>query len=233
MTFETFVELAGRMYDEIPVPFREGLTGVTVEREARGHATLSGIWTMGECVTDQWPDPTGGIGDMQSEIILYYGSFREIAEGDPLFEWKEELWETMLHEILHHREAAADEDGLDVFDWAVDQNYRRVSGLEFDPFFHRLLPTDADGLARLDGETFVDAVVDRTATMATFSWRGTGWSVRIPLEATLLWARVRNLAGGRLWLIAERRRPWWRRLARDRSLELWEMDRRALPLPPA
>jgi hypothetical protein len=232
VTFESFVDLAGRMYDEIPQAFREGLTGVTVEREARGHATLSGIWTMGECVTDQWPDPTGGIGDTRSEIILYHGSFREIAEGDPLFEWKAELWETVLHEILHHREAAAAEDGLDLFDWAVDQNYRRVSGLEFDPFFHRLLPRDSEGLVRLDGETFVDVSAGRTDTMVAFRWRGIDWSVRIPLEASVLWARVRNLAGGRLWLIAERRSPWWRRLARDRSVELWEMDRRALPLPP-
>ena len=51
--------------------------------------------------------------------------------------------------------------GLDVFDWAVDQNYRRLSGLEFDPFFHRFLPADEEGHVRLEGETFVDVVLGR------------------------------------------------------------------------
>ena len=139
----------------------------------------------------------------------------------------------MLHELLHHREAAADEAGLDILDWAVDQNYRRLLGLEFDPFFHRSLPPDEEGHVRLEGETFVDVSLGRSERVAIFRWRGGDWSVRVPLEAPLLWARVRNLAGGRLWLIAERRRAWWSRFARSTHLELWEMDRRALPAPPA
>jgi len=227
--YEAFSELAGRMYDDVPAAFREGVSGVTVEREAKGHPVLPDIWTLGECVTDQWPDAMGGIGDTRSEIVLYFDSFDKLAAGDLGFEWKSELWETMLHELLHHREAAADEAGLDVFDWAVDQNYRRLSGLEFDPFFHRFLPPDDEGHVRLEGETFVDVVLGRSDRLALFRWRGGDWSVRVPLEAPLLWSRVRNLAGGRLWVIAERRRHWWTRLSRRTHLELWEMDRRALP----
>ncbi|MCK5483067.1 MAG: hypothetical protein KAJ13_05165, partial [Gemmatimonadetes bacterium] len=75
--------------------------------------------------------------------------------------------------------------------------------------------------------------VGRTERLAMFGWRGTDWSIRVPLEAPLLWSRVRNLAGGRMWVIVERHRPWWSRLARRTHLELWEMDRRALPAPPA
>ena len=61
------------------------VTGTAAQRSSmrRGSVALSGIWTLGECVTDQWPDATGGIGDTRSEIVLYYGSFREIAVGDP------------------------------------------------------------------------------------------------------------------------------------------------------
>jgi hypothetical protein len=233
VNYEGFHELAGRMYDDIPSAFREGISGVTVQPDAKGHSTLPDIWTLGECVTDQWPDATGGIGDTRSEIVVYFGSFRELAAGDPRFEWESELWETMLHELLHHREAAADEAGLDVFDWAVDQNFRRLSGLEFDPFFHRFLPTDGEGHARLEGETFVDVILGRSERVAIFRWRGGDWSVRVPLKAPLSWSRVRNLAGGRLWVISERRRPWWVRFSGRASWELWEMDRRALPAPPA
>jgi hypothetical protein len=233
MNLERFTDLAGRMYDDIPADFRLGVSGVSVERDARSHPALSGIWTLGECVTDQWPDATGGIGDTRSEIVLYYGSFREVAVGDPRFDWEAELWETMLHELLHHREAAADEDGLDVFDWAADQNFRRLEGLEFDPLFHRYLPADEAGHRRLEGETFVDLVIGPSDRLAVFTWRDTDWSVSVPLEAALLWSRVRNLAGGRLWVIVERKRPWWQRLSRRSHLELWEMDRRALPAPPS
>lgn len=233
MNHEHFSALAGRMYDDIPAAFRLGVSGVTVEREARTHPALAGVWTLGECVTEQWPDSTGGIGDTQSEIVLYFGSFDELAVGDSRFDWEAELWETMLHELLHHREAAADEDGLDVFDWAMDQNYRRLAGLDFDPLFHRFLPADENGQVRLEGETFIDVVVGRSDRLAMFAWRGTDWSVRVPLEASLLWSRVRNLAGGRLWVIVERHRPWWSRLSRRSRLALWEMDRRALPAPPA
>lgn len=233
MNFESFSELAGRMYDDIPVAFRKGISGVTVERAAKGHPALTGIWTMGECVTDQWPDATGGVGDTNSEIVLYFGSFAELSVDDRRFDWEAELWETMLHEILHHREAAANEDGLDVVDWAVDQNFRRLSGLEFDPMFHRFLPADEDGHVRLEGETFIDVPLSRSARVAVFRWRGADWTVRVPLETAFLWSRVKNLGGGRVWVIVRRHRPWWSRLSRRSGLELWEMDRRALPLPPA
>jgi hypothetical protein len=139
----------------------------------------------------------------------------------------------MLHELLHHREAAADEAGLDVIDWAVDQNYRRLSGLAFDPFFHRYLPADREGHVRLEGETFIDVVLGRSERLAIFRWRDVEWSIRVPLTASFCWSCVRNLAGGRLWVITERRRPWWVRLSRRTTWDLWELDRRALPAPPA
>lgn len=233
MNLDRFSELAGRMYDDIPLAFRSGVTGVSVEAGAQAHPTMPGIWTLGECVTEHWPDATGGVGDTQSEIVLYFGSFVELAVGDPRFDWEAELWETMLHELLHHREAAADEGSLEVFDWAVDQNHRRLAGLEFDPCFPRFLPADEAGHVRLEGETFVEVVLGPSDRVAEFSWRDARWSVRVPLEASLMWARVRNLAGGRLWLVVERRQRWWNRLIRRRGAELWEMDRRALPVGPS
>jgi hypothetical protein len=233
VNYETFASLAGRMYDEIPGRFREGISGVTIERDPKEHPLLSGVWTMGECVTDQWPDPLGGHGDTRSEIVLYHGSFGELAARDARFEWEPELWETMLHELLHHREAAAAEDGLDVFDWAMDQNFRRLEGFEFNPHFHRVLPADSEGQVRLDGETFIDVDLAAGETVAEFPWRGRRWSVRVPLDCDLLWGRVRNLAGGRLWVVASRQEPWLRRILRRSGPDLWVLERRALPARPA
>jgi hypothetical protein len=82
---------------------------------------------------------------------------------------------------------------------------------------------------RLEGETFVDVRLESRTTEATFVWRGGTWSLRVPSEIGLLWARVRNLAGGRLWVIVERRRSWWRRVGGPPRHELWVLDRRALP----
>ena len=53
-----------------------------------------------------------------------------IASGDPDFDWEEEIWETLLHELLHHREFAAAEDGLEVYDAAMDENFRRRAGAQ-------------------------------------------------------------------------------------------------------
>ncbi len=123
MRSSQFVDRAARLFDEIPPEFRAGVDGLVVEPEAARHPSLPGIWTLGECITDDWPDGTGGIGDSRSRIVLYFGSFQELADDDPMFDWEAELWETIMHELLHHREAAAAESGLDVFDWAVDQNF--------------------------------------------------------------------------------------------------------------
>lgn len=230
MTSGQFADRAARMFDEIPPEFRAGVDGLVVESEAAGHPSLPGIWTMGECITDDWPDGTGGIGDTRSRIVLYYGSFRDLADDDPMFDWQAELWETIVHELLHHREAAAAESGLDVFDWAVDQNFLRHAGRSFDPDFYRAIPADDDGSIRLEGETFVESVLGPGDPTAGFTWRGHAYAVRVPAEIDRTFVRVKNLAGGRLWVVLRRRVSWWRRLvgAAD-SGPPGHIERRALP----
>lgn len=212
MKADRFRDRAARMLDEIPLEFRSGVDGLVVEAEATGHPSLPGIWTMGECITDDWPDGTGGIGDTRSRIVLYHGSFRNLAVDDPMFDWEAELWETIVHELLHHREAAAAESGLDVFDWAVEQNFLRHAGRSFDPDFYRAIPADDDGAVRLEGETFVEAVLEPADRTAGFEWRGHSYALHVPAEADRTFVRVKNLAGGRLWVVLRRRVSWWRRL---------------------
>jgi hypothetical protein len=227
---DRFRDRAARMFDEIPPEFRSGVDGLLIETEAEGHPSLPGIWTMGECITDDWPDGTGGIGDTRSRIVLYYGSFENLAEHDPMFDWEAELWETIVHELLHHREAAAAESGLEVFDWAVEQNLLRHAGRPFDPDFYRAVPTDDDGAIRLEGETFVEAVLGPAGRAAGFEWRGHTYTLRVPPETGLTFVRVKNLAGGRLWVVLRRRVAWWRRLlgAAHRGRP-GHIERRALP----
>lgn len=230
MNRRTFGELAGRMWDEIPVSAREGVERVTCVDEALSHPDFADVYTMGECATDTWPDGYGE-GDVRSELLLYFGSFEALAEADSAFDWEDELWETILHELLHHREAAAGQSGLEDFDWAEEQNQLRRAGRDFDPAFYRAVPAGPDGVVKLDSEMFLETEVGRDGAEAGFEWRGQAYTVRVPADIGVAFVEVSNLAAGRLCVVVRRHRPWWRALRRaaaERPVELW---RSALPAP--
>jgi len=226
-----FARLAGRMWDEIPGLARQGVEALSVEARALPHPDFEDVYTLGECVTEEWPSGYGGEGDTRSELVLYHGSFAALAALDPAFDWEGELWETILHELLHHREAAAGESGLEELDRAEEQNLRRLSGRPFDPGFYRAVPAGADGIVRLDSESFLETTVPEGASEVRFSWRGGDYEVRIPPDARLAFVAVANLAGGRLCVVARRRRPWWRAWTRGSGAPPAELTRRALPVP--
>ena len=133
MNLAEFETLAGGMWDDIPAVARQGVDRVTVVEEPLSHPDFGDVFTLGECVTETWPDGFGE-GDVRSELLLYHGSFAALASRDPAFEWEEELWETILHELLHHREAAAGQRGPGgtslvhslVHDPQVDRRGRRL-----------------------------------------------------------------------------------------------------------
>ena len=225
-----FRELAGRMWDEIPEEAREGVEALTVVDEAAPHPEFADVYTMGECLTDVWPSGYGD-GETRSELVLYHGSFRALADLDPGFDWAGEMWETILHELLHHREAAAGQSGLDDFDWAEEQNLLRWEGLDYDPTFYHAVPAGPDGVVRLDSELFVESVVPVGDDEAVFEWREHRYGVRVPADVPVAFIRVVNLAGGRLSVVAYRRRPWWARWRRGPAVWPAELARSALPLP--
>ena len=226
-----FARLAGRLWDEIPEIARQGVQALTVEARALPHAGFEDVYTLGECVTEDWPSGFGGEGDTRSELVLYHGSFVALADLDAEFDWEGELWETILHELLHHREAAAGESGLEDFDWAAEQNFRRLAGDPFDPGFYRAVPASPDGVVRLDSESFLETAVPEGASEAWFTWRGREYGIEIPADVPLAFVEIENLAGGRLWVVARRTRPWWRVWVRSAaSGPPAELRRRALPL---
>jgi hypothetical protein len=156
MTFPEFSALAHRMFESIPPEFREGVDGLVVEEGVQPHPELPEIYTLGECRTEQYPSDFGGPGTVRSFVVLFYGSFSRLAQKDPRWDWEEELWETITHEIKHHLESLADEDALEVEDWVVDQNFNRREGRPFDPGFFRSGIVLDEGVYEVDGDVFLE-----------------------------------------------------------------------------
>ena len=159
MNFERFERRAREMFDEIPRELRHGVEYVAVHHDALPHPTMPGVFTLGECATGEY-DPGIELPEaVRSGVHLYHGSFRELEKLDPEFDWEEELWETITHEIRHHRESAAGEDALEELDWAEDENFKRRDGKEFEPFFYRAGLPVAEGAWEVDGDLFVERTV--------------------------------------------------------------------------
>lgn len=112
MTFEHFKELIEEMVDDIPAQFLRGLSGVHVLPQAHQEPQYEDVFRLGEYL-DPGPSDFLGSGEgLGRHVALYYGSFAAIAAGDPGFDWEEEAWETLTHELRHHVESLAGEDLL-------------------------------------------------------------------------------------------------------------------------
>lgn len=232
MHFAGFRRRAAEMWERIPETFRMGVEALVVEPDETPHPEIGGVYTLGECVTDHWPMGYSEAGDVRSRVYLYHGSFRAVADMDPAFDWEEELWETLLHELLHHREFAAAEGGLEAYDWAMDENFKRYAGRDFDPAFYRVVPADERGEVRIESEMFVEAEKPPEATKATFGWRERSYSIRVPEGDVVWYVNPVNLAQGRLWAVVWPRRPWWSRWWPWSGPEdVAHLHRRALPEP--
>lgn len=231
MKLERFRERMDSMWAEIPDELREGVDAISVEEETHLHPDIEGVFTLAECLPEEWPSQYGGPDDSCSHLVLYHGSFQALAKLDPTFDWELELHETILHELLHHREASAGEHGLETFDWAVEQNQRRHAGKSFDPAFYRALPSGTDGTVRIESDIFVESCAGRRREEARFGWRGRSYSLRVPPNERPAFVRVRNLARGRLWVVVREARPWWKTWLPAREVEPTQLERGALPDP--
>jgi len=107
MRFKDFRAMVEEMVEEIPDGFMRGLHGVHVLREAKPEEGFVDVWRLGEYL-DPGPDDFLGAGvGLGRHVVLYYGSFVEVADGDPGFDWEAEAWETLTHELQHHVESLA------------------------------------------------------------------------------------------------------------------------------
>jgi hypothetical protein len=185
MGYEEFEALAWRYWEEIPEEYREGVDGLVIERDAARHPTLPEVFTLGECLTESYPSEYGGPDTIRSAVVLYYGSFFRVSLQSAEFDWEEELWETLTHELQHHLESLAREAALEALDYAMDENFKRLEGEPFDPFFYRSGTEVGAGVWRVERDIFLERkyqAVEDLVSMLEFTWHGERYRVRRPAD---------------------------------------------------
>jgi hypothetical protein len=156
MDLRDFRAMVDRMVKDVPSQYLDGVVGIEVSPKTVRHPVYASVYTMGECIpveTAEDPAP--------SRVVLYHGSFVELARERRDFDWRAEAWETLTHELRHHLEWRARSDDLDEYDWAAEQNFRRQEGQPYDPLFYLSGERVADGVFCVDDDLFFDREVTR------------------------------------------------------------------------
>ena len=192
MTLQEFEALANQAWKEIPSEYKQGVDGLVIDKDAHTHPEHEDFFTMGECVTEAYPSDYGGPDTTRSAVVLYYGSFRAVAHDDPEFDWEREVNETLLHELQHHLEHLADDESLTDFDYAVEENYKRVEGQPFDPLFYRAGEKTEEGHYRVEEDVFAELEARGLESVEhTVEWLDTRWRIALPAsEADVLYAVI-------------------------------------------
>jgi hypothetical protein len=187
-----------------------------VNRGAQPHPELADIWTLGECVTEDYASDWGGPDTTRSVVVLYWGSFKMLAAKDPDFDWGEELWETLTHELRHHLESLAGADALDGVDYAMDQTFNRSEGLDFDPWYWQRGEEVAPGHFQVEEAHYLEqewrADDFERAARVPFVWEGREYAIARPGElgdVHFVWIEGIPLEARTLELVLVRRRSWW------------------------
>jgi hypothetical protein len=179
-----FEAMVVRMAGEVPREFLDGVAEIVVSPRTLPHPERPGIFTLGECI----PLPVAadaGPESIQSRIVLYHGSFAALATVTPGFDWRDEAFETLTHELRHHLEWRARAPDLEDFDWAVEQNYARQDGEAFDPAFYLSGAPVGDDAWRVEDDVFLDRIVSALPDAVSVRWGGREYLVPVPAEASL------------------------------------------------
>ncbi len=170
MRYPDFAALITRLQAEVPPDYLDGIVGIEVSPRAVPHPVRADIYTLGECIPLEW---SGTGADLQSRVVLYHGSFAALARlAEPgAFDWREEAWDTLTHELRHHLEWRASQQALEDYDWAAEQNFARHEGDAFDPAFYRSGERIADGVYKVDDDVFVEGDGDDV------TWHGVSYRV--------------------------------------------------------
>jgi zinicin-like metallopeptidase len=226
MDFEDFERFARGVFGEIPEVYRDGVDGLTVRREASKHPDLPGVYTLGECLTEEHPSDFGSAETTRSVIALYWGSFQELSLQNPGFDWEEEAWETLTHELRHHLESLAGDDALEAVDYAADESFKRVDAQDFDPWYFQSGEEVRAGVFEVEGAWFVQqewtAEAFASAAAIAFEWDGRHYLLPKPDELgdvhfiQVLGLDGRDLAPESIVLevVLLRKRSWWQSFKR-------------------
>ncbi len=216
MRFKEFERAAHQAFKEIPSEYREGIDGLSVLPEALPHPFLPDVYTLGMCHTESYPSEWMGPDTTRSLVVLYHGSFERLAALDPGFDWGEELWETLTHELRHHLESLANLDHLEAVDYALDETFKRNEGEPFDPWYYQSGDDLGKGVYRVEHDfyieqTWTDAEL-AAADQVAFDWHGATYRIPAPGElgdVHFIWIDGVEAGPGALQLVLLRKRPWW------------------------
>ena len=184
MRLADFEALVRRLSAEVPPAFFDGVAEVVVSPRSVPHPTRADIYTLGECIP--LPVPEGAPARaIQSRIVLFHGSFAKLARLDPEFDWRDEAWETLTHELRHHVEWRARAPALEAYDRAAEENFARQEGERFDPAFYLDGDSPAEDVYEIDGDFFLDRVVRGPPAALELDWHGQGYRASVPPALSL------------------------------------------------
>lgn len=181
MRFADFENLVRRLATELPAEYLAGVAQVMVSPATLPHPVRADVYTLGECIP--LPAASDDVDSIQSRVMLYHGSFQALARLDPDFDWREEAWETLTHEVRHHLEWRARTPTLEALDAAAEANYSRQDGEPFDPLFYRDGEEVAPGVFRVEDDYFLEQSAPRGQEIA-FAWHGRSWHANLPEGGT-------------------------------------------------
>lgn len=209
MRFERFQAVARQLWHEIPPEYKAGVEGVVVERRAVAHPKLRDIYTMGECLTESYPSSFEGPETLRSVVVLYHGSFERLSRLDPDFDWEGELWETLTHELRHHLESLAAEDALEDVDYAADENFKRLEGQPYDPYFFRAGERVEEGVYVVENDVFIERERPRAGEdVVEFTYGRLRYRAQAPAEHADVWMILLTSGiscAGEAWLVLTHR----------------------------
>lgn len=227
MRLAEFQALVDRIARDVPEEYLDGVAAVDVSPRTVPHPVHPDVFTMGECI----PIDTG-TDEVVSRVVLYHGSFRALAQLNPDFDWQGEVRETLLHELRHHLEWQAGAEDLEAYDWAVEQNHRRLDGQPFDPLFFQAGERIDEGVYRIEDEIFFEQVVRRVPARIEVSWRGVRYGGTPNVSSLPAFLALDGLGGeptGDVYLVL-RRKPGLMDLFRS-SPQPEEQRLRVTPIP--
>jgi hypothetical protein len=179
MRLADFESLVRSLSNDVPPAFFEGVAEVVVSPKSVPHPSRAEIYTLGECIPLPGAD-NAAAGAIQSRIVLYHGSFVKLARLDPEFDWREEAWETLTHELRHHVEWRARAPALEAYDRAVEHNFARHEGERFDPAFYLDGESPVADVYEVDGDYFLDRIVPAPPGSLELDWHGAHYRSTTP-----------------------------------------------------